>query len=129
MFKYRKLFRLAVVSLVLVAGGVTSTRAQQQQGLTTVKAFLDACELRPGSGSMATSQCTLYVIGLLDGTVMAEARANIPHRYCTRGASYGEVGDALLGFIFSEQTKGNLAILSEPITITFTKFLDARYRC
>jgi hypothetical protein len=68
-------------------------------------------------------------MGVLDAVVVTEARLGIPHRYCTRGASYGEVGDAYLSFIFAEQAKGNSEIFSQINTFTFVKFMDARYRC
>jgi hypothetical protein len=122
-------FRSAFLAVVLVGcGSVPLSHAQQPQ-LTTVKGFLDGCGVKNTSERLSFNPCVFYVMGVLDAVIVTEARAGIPHRYCTRGASYGEVADAYLSYIISEQTNGNYAIFSQINTVTFINFMDARYRC
>jgi hypothetical protein len=122
-------FRLGVLALVLVVCASVSLSHAQQPQLTTVKGFLDGCGVTNTSVRLSINPCVFYVVGVLDATIVTEARLGIPHRYCTRGASYGEVGDAYLSFIFAEQAKGNSAIFSQINTVVFVKFMDARYLC
>jgi len=72
----------------------------------------------------------MYVAGVMDGSIVAEARNHIPYRYCIRGASYLEISDAYLTFLASEQVNRNTSILSQPNVLVFLNlFMDARYRC
>lgn len=88
----------------------------------TVADFLKGC----GDGRMPLSQtpCAYFVTGVVAGTIVAEARNGIPHRYCYRGALTGEIADAYGAFV-----QGNRALLGTYNTGTFIKFLDARYVC
>jgi hypothetical protein len=47
--------------------------------------------------------CMMYVMGSMDGAIAVQARAKIPFRHCTKGASYWEVGEAYLTYLAAEQ--------------------------
>ncbi len=95
----------------------------QSAGVETVAGFLGVCR-------EDRSACTMYVAGVMDGSIVAEARNHIPYRYCIRGASYLEISDAYLTFLASEQVNRNTSILSQPNVLVFLNlFMDARYRC
>ena len=130
MYQIKIAFRAAVVALVLVTCGNVLVSHAQQQGMTTVKLFLDGCGIRDiRSERLSANSCFVYVMGMLEGIITTETRNGIPHRYCFRGALYGEIADAYLSHIFSEQVKGNYAIFSQINTVAFINFIDARYRC
>ena len=116
-------FRTVGLAFVLVACATGfPSQAEQQQTLPTVANFLQICRENH-------SACISYLWGVLDGEIVEAARAGTAYRHCTRGASYGETGDAYLSFIKAEQTNGNSAILAQTNIVTFINFMDVRYRC
>jgi hypothetical protein len=114
----KKIFCAFVLGLALSI----PSHAQQQQRPISVVSFLEMCRANRAA-------CIDYMWGVIDGGMMEETRAGNPHRYCTRGTPYLEVGDAYLQFLYSEQIKGNQVILAQPNIRIFLNFMDVQYRC
>jgi hypothetical protein len=68
-----------------------------------------------------------------EGTILAEAKAGKPSRYCLPNGGYTavflEITLAYTNFLSGEERKNNVAILSKPTAIVLDDFLDSRYRC
>lgn len=122
----------AVRSFIAMCFGVmllaTTQATAQQQARLTAQAFLAGCGATDRA-TLSSTHCAFFVVGFLEGGIMAETRNKIAHRYCTRDASYGEVADAYAAFVRAEQAKGNVGIVSQDNTAVFIRFMDARYRC
>jgi hypothetical protein len=106
---------------------VVANSAAYGQGYTAQE-FLNDCR-GTGGGTI----CVSYVMGYVEGTILAEAKAGKPSRYCLPNGGYTavflEITLAYTNFLSGEERKNNVAILSKPTAIVLDDFLDSRYRC